>query len=34
MTFKQTTSENIEIPKGFILFISGVPGVGKTTVSY
>lgn len=22
------------IPKGFILFISGVPGVGKTTISY
>ena len=25
---------NIEIPKGFIVFISGVPGVGKTTISY
>lgn len=25
---------NIEIPKGFIVFISGVPGVGKTTLSY
>jgi 2-phosphoglycerate kinase len=24
----------IGIPKGFILFISGVPGVGKTTISY
>ena len=23
-----------EIPKGFILLISGVPGVGKTTISY
>lgn len=31
------TNSNIEdfkIPNGFILFISGVPGVGKTTVSY
>ena len=26
--------ENFKIPNGFILFISGVPGVGKTTVSY
>jgi len=25
---------NDELPKGFIVFISGVPGVGKTTVSY
>ena len=25
---------NFELPKGFILFISGVPGVGKTTISY
>ena len=25
---------SIEIPNGFLLFISGVPGVGKTTVSY
>jgi len=24
----------IEIPEGFIVFISGVPGVGKTTISY
>ena len=24
----------IEMPKGFIVFISGVPGVGKTTISY
>lgn len=22
------------IPNGFILFLSGVPGVGKTTLSY
>ena len=22
------------IPEGFVLFISGVPGVGKTTISY
>lgn len=27
-------SETLDIPKGFILFISGVPGVGKTTTSY
>jgi 2-phosphoglycerate kinase len=25
---------NVEIPECFIVFISGVPGVGKTTVSY
>lgn len=25
---------NLDIPKQFILFVSGVPGVGKTTVSY
>lgn len=25
---------NFELPKGFIIFISGVPGVGKTTISY
>jgi 2-phosphoglycerate kinase len=25
---------NFELPKGFIVFISGVPGVGKTTISY
>lgn len=25
---------NLDIPRGFILFISGVPGVGKTTISY
>lgn len=24
----------LEIPKGLIVFISGVPGVGKTTISY
>lgn len=28
------TNTSTRIPKGFILFISGVPGVGKTTVSY
>lgn len=27
-------STELNIPKGFILFISGVPGVGKTTISY
>lgn len=26
--------ENIVIPKGYIVFISGVPGSGKTTISY
>ena len=26
--------ENLFIPDGFIVFISGVPGVGKTTISY
>lgn len=26
--------ENFHLPNGFILFISGVPGVGKTTISY
>lgn len=25
---------DLKLPKGFIVFISGVPGVGKTTVSY
>ena len=25
---------DIDIPNGFIVFISGVPGVGKTTISY
>jgi 2-phosphoglycerate kinase len=25
---------DIEIPQGFIVFISGVPGTGKTTISY
>ena len=25
---------NFALPKGFIVFISGVPGVGKTTISY
>ncbi len=25
---------DINIPNGFIIFISGVPGVGKTTISY
>ena len=26
--------EDFKVPNGFIVFISGVPGVGKTTVSY
>lgn len=26
--------KNHKIPNGFIVFISGVPGVGKTTISY
>lgn len=30
----QTPNLQIEIPEGFIVFISGVPGVGKTTISY
>lgn len=25
---------DIELPKGLVVFISGVPGVGKTTISY
>ena len=25
---------NVDIPDGFVVFISGVPGVGKTTISY
>ena len=25
---------DFELPKGFVVFISGVPGVGKTTISY
>ncbi len=34
MPLQQVNCDNIIIPSGFILFISGVPGVGKTTVSY
>ena len=30
----QSSNIEIEIPDGFIIFISGVPGVGKTTISY
>lgn len=30
----QLNNMQIEIPDGFIVFISGVPGVGKTTISY
>lgn len=29
-----SNSFGFELPKGFIVFISGVPGTGKTTVSY
>lgn len=31
---KKSNRSNFIIPKGFIIFISGVPGVGKTTISY
>lgn len=34
MESAQTPNIQIEIPEGFIVFISGVPGVGKTTISY
>lgn len=34
MRLVQEDHTNIIIPEGFIVFISGVPGVGKTTVSY
>lgn len=27
-------NQEVKVPKGFIIFISGVPGVGKTTISY
>lgn len=30
----QTNGTTIDIPEGFIVFISGVPGAGKTTISY
>lgn len=30
----QSSNIEIVIPDGFIVFISGVPGVGKTTISY
>ena len=34
MESAQPPNIQIEIPEGFIVFISGVPGVGKTTISY
>lgn len=34
MTDNIPTALDLDIPKGFILFISGTPGVGKTTTSY
>lgn len=34
MDNKKFGAKSMNIPKGFILFISGVPGVGKTTISY
>jgi len=30
----QNVDLGVEIPRGFIVIISGVPGVGKTTISY
>jgi 2-phosphoglycerate kinase len=33
-TLNKSTNQHLDIPNGFIVFISGVPGVGKTTVSY
>ena len=30
----RSNNVEIEIPDGFIGFISGAPGVGKTTISY
>ena len=34
MRLNQSNNASIDIPDGFIVFISGVPGVGKTTISY
>lgn len=31
---KDNNITNFKVPDGFVLFISGVPGVGKTTISY
>lgn len=33
-TLNRNTNPYPDIPGGFVVFISGVPGVGKTTVSY
>lgn len=34
MSKNSETIQEIMIPDGFIIFLSGVPGVGKTTISY
>lgn len=34
MTIQNKGRQTITIPDGFIIFISGVPGMGKTTISY
>lgn len=34
MSIVKNEMYDIDIPDGFIVFISGVPGVGKTTISY
>lgn len=34
MSIGQESTQELQIPKGYIVFISGVPGCGKTTVSY
>ena len=34
MTNQSKTNQEFTIPDGLIVFISGVPGVGKTTISY
>lgn len=34
MPYSNASERTLDIPNGFIIFISGVPGVGKTTISY